>query len=389
LQIFIIMSEGNVHIPAPSLTFHQLVQAEFQKELKKLEDIFNSGFIGEDEYATRKRQIYELHGVPFQSTNLQHDLIKELKISKEETTPNIGKSPIIVCFMVDGTDKYMDMTLKAITSFQKTTPSISVGILIQNGFEIQDFLNKLPNPNVYIRYMNFHFTWNPTQHKLDIAEFFDEFETVFWLDSDVIVFRDLTPHLVEFHHSSYEYAFVRDRVNDYDEFKRLWTRTANYYFVPQACIMGFKKSSYQNIFASWEKYWKEWITPHTFAKYQDPYPSFYNSWFCVEQYALGMAIETHVPDYKQFATEVLVIPRYDIFVKGEAPTLDAIAQTASLSPEKHVTITGKEVAVKEQATAGVTSSYVTSSGSAGDTVLDNFWGCLIHYYSVNWEKLKP
>lgn len=47
----------------------------------------------------------------------------------------------------------------------------------------------------------------------------------------------------------------------------------------------------QQLFAVWENKWREWIVPHPFAKYPDPMPDFEGSAFCIEQYALGMALE--------------------------------------------------------------------------------------------------
>jgi len=70
--------------------------------------------------------------------------------------------------------------------------------------------------------------------------------------------------------------------------------------------MCFKSKSIRRFFSAWEDTWREWITPSPFAKYQDPYPQFPGSAFCIEQYALGMTIERFLYDNDE---EIMQIPR--------------------------------------------------------------------------------
>jgi len=66
---------------------------------------------------------------------------------------------------------------------------------------------------VETRNFSTHFTnWNPTQYKLDLVKFADKYETIVWLDSDVIVYEDMTSLLHEFQSSPKQYAFTKDHV---------------------------------------------------------------------------------------------------------------------------------------------------------------------------------
>jgi len=84
--------------------------------------------------------------------------------------------------------------------------------------------------------------------------------------------------------------------------------------VAQACFMGFKSDHMKEFFLEWEAIWREWITPVPFVRYADPFPSFPGSAFCIEQYALGMAIEKLVPNLDE---AVMIIPRSQMIL---APT---------------------------------------------------------------------
>jgi hypothetical protein len=86
------------------------------------------------------------------------------------------------------------MTLNAVNSFLTTTPGVAVGLLVPTNAErelVDSIVSQIPEisrSRVHIRSFSTHFQdWNPTQHKLDIKLFADQFETIFWLDSDAIV----------------------------------------------------------------------------------------------------------------------------------------------------------------------------------------------------------
>jgi len=202
---------------------------------------------------------------------------------------------IIVCFLFDGSEKYTKMTLSAVNSFIATTPSISVGLLFPAHYEPEGITRQISDPSrISIRRYEPHFqNWNPTQYKLDIRKFAPEFTSIFWLDSDTIVYKDLTSLLYEFHSSSCKVAFLKDHVCFNPQFLNNWVGSNKTDpFIPQACFMGFKSDIVDEFFGLWENLWRAWIEPAPFANFPNPVPSFAGSAFCTEQYALGMALES-------------------------------------------------------------------------------------------------
>jgi len=205
---------------------------------------------------------------------------------------------IIVCFLFDGTDKYLRMTLNAVNSFITTTPHIRVGLLFPQGYDESIVTKQLADPaRAAVRRYQTHFqNWNPTQHKLDIIKFSDKYDTVFWLDSDAIVYQDLTDLLWKFHISPCKVAFMKDHVCYNPQFLNVWLdwRKVSDPFIPQASFMGFKKDIMPTFFKAWEDTWRKWIEPVPFLNFPNPVPSFAGSAFCTEQYALGMVLESDV-----------------------------------------------------------------------------------------------
>jgi hypothetical protein len=226
------------------------------------------------------------------------------------------------------------MTFKAIQSFQQTTPNVKVGLLIPGSFgssdTLQRFLERLPDPNrVETRIFQTHFSdWNPTQYKLDLVKFADRYETVVWLDSDVLVYKDMSNFLIKFHTSPKNFAFTQDHVTSSDEFRRRWPESDRFLFIPQAAFMCFKAAAMAEFFAVWEDIWREWITPYPFFKYADPYPSFSASAFCIEQYALGMTVDRLLSN--NFDREVYVIPRSEILITDTSRSLSSLFMPAHL-----------------------------------------------------------
>lgn len=205
---------------------------------------------------------------------------------------------IVVCFLFDGSEKYIRMTLNAVNSFISTTPHIRVGLLFPQGYDETVVTRQVADPSrVVVRRYETHFAnWNPTQHKLDIIKFSDQFSTIFWLDSDAIVYQDLTDLLVKFHSSPCKVAFMKDHVCYNPQFLNVWLdwRKVSDPFIPQASFMGFKKEIMPSFFAAWKDTWRKWIEPVPFMNFPNPVPSFPGSAFCTEQYALGMVLESDV-----------------------------------------------------------------------------------------------
>lgn len=60
------------------------------------------------------------------------------------------------------------------------------------------------------------------------------------------------------------------------------------------------------------EHWNDWITPKPFARYPDPNSTFVGSEFCIEQYALGFAINEFTKEHgdscmKLFQRSILCI----------------------------------------------------------------------------------
>jgi len=268
---------------------------------------------------------------------------------------------IVICFMVSGDARYVEMTLRAVRSFQESCPGVAVGLLVQKGFDYSFFLAQLPNPsNVHIKFYSQRFEWNPTQYKLDIIQFTDKFKTIFWMDSDVIVHRDLSNFLLAFHQSNKNYAFTLDHVNHSEDFRRRWPGNRDNMFIPQACFMGFKAETMRPFFQEWENVWKEWITPFPFSKYPDPNPSFPNSYFCIEQYALGMVLERLV---ENMDFQIFIIPREQLFVRNVTEAIEAVSANPQelVSGLSSLSIAGPFSAPSTATSYGWTSSYRISS----------------------------
>jgi len=253
-----------------------------QAELQKLQDI--QQFISEHEYETR----------------LQALQAKFPHLSTGSKQANLDS--IIVCFFCDGSQKYTHMTTHSVSTFLKHTPKIKVGILhhAHDNQVRNTMLNAIPSEHhhriiwKHVQSVPHFQNWNPTQYKLDIQQFTvsGEFSTIFWFDSDTITVADVTPFLLKFANSPHLFYFVADHAMADQEFCNRWKQQRPLLLVPQACIMGFKSSVVADFFGTWKGVWRDWIEPHPFARYPDPRPHFSGSAFCIEQYALGMALES-------------------------------------------------------------------------------------------------
>ncbi|CAF1451967.1 unnamed protein product, partial [Rotaria sp. Silwood1] len=122
---------------------------------------------------------------------------------------------------------------------------------------------------------------------LYILKFLDHgFDEIYWMDSNTIVYRDLTNYLREFRWSNKLFYFILDHIMYDSSFVTKWKQQHPDTFIPQACFMGFKSSCMRTFFGLWKNAWKMWIEPKPFTMYQDPNPDFSGSSFCTEQYAL-------------------------------------------------------------------------------------------------------
>jgi hypothetical protein len=85
-------------------------------------------------------------------------------------------------------------------------------------------------------------------------------------------------------------------------------------FVPQACFMGFSSVIIKLFFEIWKSKWQQWIFPSPFVSHPDPRPHFNGSEFCIEQYALGNAVEQFEKDSISTRQEIFIIPRTILIV---------------------------------------------------------------------------
>lgn len=203
----------------------------------------------------------------------------------------------IVCFYADGSEKYTPMTAYALSSFLKNTPSVPAALFTHTPEVRDQVLKEVPEA---LRYrVGCHFVnpvpplpgWNPTQHKLDIASLSTlGYNTIFWADSDVIVFGDMTPFIESFIKSNALVYVVPDHVMHDSVFQSRWREEHPDTIIPQACLMGFRSSIIAPLFEMWREIWQKWISPWPFARFRDPRPGFAGSAFCIEQYALGNAL---------------------------------------------------------------------------------------------------
>lgn len=237
---------------------------------------------------------------------------------EEEETEDILES-IVVVFFADGSDRYNEMTAYALRTFIDATPRILVGLLTHDEETSEKIISTLA-PSQRHRVLpkltssTPHFeAWNPTQYKLDIRQYEDAFEAIFWFDSDTITFGDMTEFLVRFAASDARFYMTPDHVNSDSKFTKRWTeKVGPLCVVPQACVMGFKSSVITHFFTFWEAIWKHWITPKPFANFADPNPTFEGSEFCIEQYALGQALaykEEWIKDVMWFRRQAIAVPR--------------------------------------------------------------------------------
>jgi hypothetical protein len=227
----------------------------------------------------------------------------------------------VVCFYADGKTKYHEMTKNAVISFLKHSTIPSVGVLVPN-LEVEkefrmvvplEFSSRVHYKNTSLEPHLAH--WNPTQYKLDIALFADEFDFIFWMDADTFTISNIDPFFQEVHNSNYKMWFIPDHSLEDPVFCSNWKETfAISPFVPQACFMGFSSVIIKVFFEIWKSKWQQWIFPSPFVSHPDPRPHFNGSEFCIEQYALGNTIEQFERDSYSSRQEIFIIPRTVLIV---------------------------------------------------------------------------
>lgn len=291
-----------------------------EEEKKKLRELFDRGLIQQQEY---ERRLFA-----YESSLSDEDF-------KQTAEPGMEAKSTIVCFFADGSDKYTGMTIHALKTFLENTPVVNAGLLTHTAEVANRVLEAIPSQyhnRIHTRRTSSkpHFeNWNPTQFKLDIQTFKDDFTTIFWMDSDSIVIGDMTDFLLDFARSEDSAFFVPDHVMSQEDFCTRWRKQRPLTLIPQACLMGFKSSIIESFFKVWKSVWEEWITPFPFARFEDPNPNFPGSAFCIEQYALAVTI-SYFPQLsiRTFAREYLIVAPFAEH-SGQAIILQQKANTNS------------------------------------------------------------
>lgn len=237
----------------------------------------------------------------------------------------------VVCFFADGSERYTRMTIIAMKTFMIKNNAVVIGLLVHDDETTNRIFAAIETRLHYriivkkTRPPSFP-NWNPTQYKLDIEQFTDEFDYIFWCDSDTLTtspcFSTHSGDFSAFYHSKNDFMLIPDHVMFDPQFMDLWHQQRNSpkevnWLIPQACLMGFKSTIITKFFALWRKIWNEWIDPVPFSGYPDPRPDFPGSAFCIEQYALGMALNQFGVDLKN---SVLKISRNLISFPIETPS---------------------------------------------------------------------
>lgn len=323
-----------------------------------------------------------------------------MDIEAEEEAEDILSS-IIVVFFADGTERYNDMTAYALRTFIDATPRILVGLLThdeQTASKIIDTLAPSQRHRVLPKLTSStpHFkNWNPTQYKLDIVQYAEAFETIFWFDSDTITFGDMTSFLTAFAVSDAQFYLTPDHVNSDREFVTNWTKNVGpVCAIPQACLMGFKDSVISNFFVFWEAIWKHWITPAPFENFADPNPNFSGSEFCIEQYALGQTLaykEEWISQVMWFRRESLAVPKSGKVPDNVFPTKKTSVQPNTLQklisehPQNLVNIKElRSIQVPPKTILKISNSILVSEHF---DYIDKF-GNLYHCYNHSYDRVK-
>jgi hypothetical protein len=275
----------------------------------------------------------------------------------------------IVCFYADGKTKYHEMTKNAVISFLKHSAIPFVGVLVPNKEVQNDFQMVIPlEHSSRVHYKNTSLephlaTWNPTQYKLDIALFADEFDFIFWMDADTFTVSNIDPFFQEVQNSNFKMWFIPDHSLEDSTFCANWRETFGVApFVPQACFMGFSSTIIKLFFEIWKSKWQQWIFPSPFVSHPDPRPHFNGSEFCIEQYALGNTVEQFEKDSLSFRSEIFIIPRTVLIVTSPSlPNNNNEAQPVTSSPHASTSSSYPGFHVRNSSLPLLSSSYYFNS----------------------------
>ncbi|UJR18290.1 hypothetical protein I4U23_005193 [Adineta vaga] len=343
--------------------------------------------------------------------------INALKQYRPITNRNALQSSI-VCYFADGSPRYTNMTINSINSFLRSTPKVMVGLLVKDENtrdKVMFSISKKYHYRILCKQVSqvAHFQeWNPTQYKLDILIFLDHgFEEIYWIDSDTIVYDDLTPHLIKFRSSDKLFYFVLDHVMYDSGFINRWNQQHQDTFIPQACFMGFKSTCMRTFFALWKNAWKMWIEPRPFTMYQDPNPDFDGSSFCTEQYALGNAISEFIAqeaslhhqryDYRNlifsFERKLVLIAKNEqlksFYPSSKLRSMVSMKTYVSSQPHSFALNTYilknsfYEVYSTSQRSSFLSKyhSMYSTTLSSEDTFIDSFFDSILHFYNQNYQ----
>ncbi|CAF1286841.1 unnamed protein product [Adineta ricciae] len=315
----------------------------------------------------------------------------------------------IVCFFADGTERYTTMTINSINSFLASTPNVMVGLLVMNEDTKSLVLNNIGRQYHYrilcksISSSPILKDWNLTQYKLDIIKFsYDGFEEIYWMDSDTVIYNNMTSSLHDFRSSSQMFYFILDHVMYDTNFMKKWCEQHPLAMIPQACFMGFKSTVISSFFSLWKQAWIKWIEPQPFSVYQDPNPSFPGSAFCIEQYALGNAVYQFLVK-ENFNTHSTAISNYikTIARKVIPITVKQVKQTKNMLQLNHIvgrvpcSWSGSGCIPLMCSFFRYTSNWsctylgrlpvVSCNQSSNSMFVDDFLDCLLHFYNQNYE----
>ncbi|KAA6394689.1 MAG: hypothetical protein EZS28_009782 [Streblomastix strix] len=257
------------------------------------------------------------------------------------------------------------MTVDAIRSLKKHSPNAAIGVIIPPNISFEGVSERLKSALPEIQDLiikqgkqNFE-KWNPTQHKLDISLFSDQYDPICWVDSDVAVLKDLLPQTEKFFDSGKQFAFLSDHVNRDPNFLQNWEDGPDNCFVPQACYMIVRSSIIREFFLQWETKWKEWIEPEPFKNHRNPAPQFSGSSFCIEQYALGQSLLQYVSK-ERFDELVLVIERSQLFIDPSLVSVSGQLQTPGDNLHIGMGVTSHPTSLISSFPSSYPTSYPTS-----------------------------
>lgn len=218
-------------------------------------------------------------------------------------------TPIYV-FLGGKSPKYLDLTAQALKFAIRNIKNGTIGVVSPpDSGDLKDSLEKkihelddsLDVGDIkYIEGQKHFDNWNNTQHILDIEPFTEEFDPIVFLDSTTVILQDVSPFIEKFVSSGKKFAFYRDFVNDYPNFKQF----LDVELVPQMSLLVFRSAHFAPLIQIWQDNWKEWIDPAPFVNHKDPARFYAQSRLSIGQYSLAQSVKKYVKNYKNEVTEI-------------------------------------------------------------------------------------